>query len=170
MRRSGHVVVAAAVIAAIAVLPACRRDAKRAEATDAPGRAASQAMAALNEANDELAIWFPASAKELTRLILADPPAGSRHLDIELLPRLDAYLALADDAVEKAVAYQAQLQDPSVQTSIDTIRRRTAAIHQLRVTLAGIRDDLARPGLTADDLERIATTLSTAGAQLFTAN
>ncbi len=41
-------------------------------------------------------VVFAASTKELTGLILADPAKGSQHLDVELLPRLDAYLALAD--------------------------------------------------------------------------
>jgi hypothetical protein len=134
------------------------------------GRAASQAMAALNRANDELAIWYPASTKELLGPMLTDPAAASRRMDVDLLPKLDAYLAIADDAVRKADAYQAQLKDPSVQASIDTIRRRTAAIHELRHTLAGVRDDLARGDLTQSDLERIASTLSAAGARVLLAN
>jgi hypothetical protein len=164
VRRTEHVVVAAALIAGLGVLSMCRRrDAE--QDTEAIGRAASQAMAALDRANDELAVWFPASMKELLGPILTDPAAASRRMDADLLPKLDAYLAVADDAVAKADVYQAQLKDPSVQASIDTIRRRTAAIHELRHTLAGVRDDLARPDLTPADLDRIASTLSAAGAR-----
>jgi len=162
-----RLVVAAALTAALGALAMCRR---RDDADDATGRAASQAMAALNRASDELAVWFPASTRELVGLILRDPPSASRRMDAELLPKLDAYLAVADDAVRKADAYQAQLKDPSVQGSIDTIRRRTASLHELRHTLASVRDDLARSDLTQADLDRIASTLSSAGVRVLLAN
>lgn len=168
MRRTAQLLIAATVLAA--VVSACRRDAGQSDDTDATAHAASQAMAALNRANDELADWYPASTTELLHLILTSPAAASRQMDADLLPKLDAYLAVADDAVTKAAAYQARLKDPDVQTSLDTIRRRTAAIHDLRRTLATVRDELARDDLTPADLERIGSTLSAAGTRVLLAN
>jgi hypothetical protein len=171
VQQVGHVVATLALIAGIGILPGCRRrDARQAEDTEATGRAATQAMATFNQANDELAVWFPASTRELPGLILVDPAGASRRMDAELLPKLDAYLAVADNALATADAYQATLKDPSVQTAIDTIRRRTAAIRDLHRTLVGVRDDLARGDLTPADLERIASTLSAVGVRVLIAN
>jgi hypothetical protein len=171
LRRTRHLVIAASLLAALAVLPTCGRpDAANTEDVEATGRAATQAMAALDRASDDLAAWLPLSTKELGGLLLTSPLAASRQIDADLLPKLDAYLAVADDALAKADAYQAHLKDPSIQSEIDTIRRRTGALHDLRRTLAGVRDDLARSDLTPDDLDRIASTLSAAGVRALTGN
>ena len=133
-------------------------------------RDATAAMAALNQANTELLTWLPTSISALVTPLVTDPPAAGRAIGADLLPRLDAYLVVADRAVTAAAAYLERQPDPSITPMLDSIRRRTAALHQLRASLATTRDDLLRPGLTSADLEAIAARLSGAAMTLTLAN
>jgi len=127
-------------------------------------------MAALTRASDELAVWFPKAVTGLAGSIAFDPVAASRRIGADILPRLDAYLTTADNALAKADAYRARVKDASVQGALETIRRRTSAAHELRRTFARVQAQLAAGNLSPADLERIGAELSSAGMALVIAN
>ncbi len=171
LNRHLRFVVAALLVAGLGGVALWRRHvADEVEATERAGRVASKAMADLNQANEDLVAWFPSAMRDLAGPLVLDPPGASRRISTEVLPKLDAYLATADRALATADAYQERKPDASVESALDTIRRRTAATHELRSTLAGVRDELARGNLSPADHERITSTLSSAGMRLLIAN
>jgi len=171
LNRPARIVVVALLIGGLGAVAVCRRRAAdEAEDTERLAGAAARAMAELNQGNDDLAVWFPSAMRDVTGTMLRDPAGASRQMSTDVLRRLDAYLLSADRALAAADAYQARKPDTSVQSALDTIRRRTAAMHELRNTLAAVRDDLARDNVSQADLERIASTLSSAAIQLAIAN
>lgn len=171
MRHVLRIGLALAVLAGLG-LYLVRRDrlADRIAERDRAGRDATAAMAALNPANEDLARWFPPAMSALAGPLVLDPRAASRQLDVDVLPRLDAYLRTADHALATADAYQAQLRDPSLGGAFASIRRRTAALHELRATFAGVRDELARGTPSPADLERITSLFSTGAIRVLLAN
>jgi hypothetical protein len=143
-----------------------RSRADDAEATERAGREATEAMKALNQADDELPIWFAPAISQLTATIFTDPQASAKVISDTLLPKIDAYLAVADHALETADAYLARKPDPSLTPSIDKIKKRTAAMHDARKTFDDMRQDLSRGNLSPDDLDRVAKKLSSLGLEL----
>ena len=134
------------------------------------GEKAVAAMKQYNQASQDLETWFPEQLHALEKKLIFDPAGAAKQLGDELLPKLDAYLTTAEQAVTASELYLAT--NPAVGSdtvaNVDKIRRRVVALHAARDALAKAKDDLvAHPGLA--DLERIGKDLAAAGLALATA-
>jgi len=134
------------------------------------GAKAAAAMQQYTQASKDLETWFPEQLHALEKKLILDPAGAAKQLGDELLPKLDAYLTTAEQAVSMSELYLAT--NPAVGSdtvaNVDKIRRRVASLHAARDALAKAKDDLvAHPGLS--DLERIGKDLAAAGFALATA-
>lgn len=132
------------------------------------GRNAITAMKQLTAASNDLMTWFPKALTSLPAKITLDPAGGAKQLEVDILPKLDAYIATGERAVSAADDYLATGVSIDEQTrgQIDKMRHGNAAFHDLRTQLADIEHTLVRGNLTPADLDRISSGLTNAAIKM----
>jgi hypothetical protein len=145
------------VVAASAALSACRRG----PTADELGHQAAQAMADYRAAMAQETVPLRDGLSALSTDLAMDPAGAPAVVAQRVLPSLDHILAAADRALERADAYVATGAvelDAHTRANLDSIRRRTASLHQLRDVVA-----LARAPLDRDAAQRVLSRLGGAG-------
>jgi hypothetical protein len=133
---------------------------------------ATEAMAALNKADADIATWLPSATTSLASQFVLDFGGAKRKINTELLPKIDAYLATSTKALAAAGPYLALdkevSKDTSIQSALVKIRQRTTWINEARTTFVAIGNESDTP--SPADLERISQSLSAVAMKMLLPN
>jgi hypothetical protein len=114
-------------------------------------KAASQAMAELNTADDTLPTQITRELSALGASVMMGTEGAADRIKTKILPLVDSYLATIDRAVTTADAYLADKNDAETKQALEKIRKRGEAFRKARARFVEL-EQKARAGISADDL------------------
>jgi hypothetical protein len=132
------------IVLAIACSSRGGNDAERA-------KAASQAMAELNTADDTFPKQITGELSGLGASLMMGTEGAADRIKTKILPLVDSYLATIDRAVTTADAYLADKNDEPTKLALDKISKRGEAFRKARTRFVEL-EQKARAGISVDDL------------------